>query len=62
LRFSLDHRVLVEPACGASLSVVYNEELRNKYLNNYKKVIVLVCGGSGVSIELVNKWKDMFNI
>jgi len=51
--FSYDHRVLVEPACGASLSVVYNN---SEIINSLKTVIVIVCGGIGVSIEKLEEW------
>ncbi|MFC1730723.1 pyridoxal-phosphate dependent enzyme [candidate division KSB1 bacterium] len=51
--FSYDHRVLVEPACGASLSVVYNN---SELINSLKTVIVIVCGGIGVSLEKLEEW------
>lgn len=55
-RFADDHRVLVEPACGAALSVIYDviEQLPKAPL------LVIVCGGIGISIdflaELVNRF------
>lgn len=60
IQFAEDHRLLIEPACGAALAVAYTERLRSKYLldNNIEGPIVLeVCGGSGVNIELLSKWK-----
>lgn len=48
-----DHRVMVEPACGASLSAVYNgcEALKGK-----QNIVVIVCGGVGVSISQLQQW------
>jgi len=54
LRFARDHRVLVEPACGASLAAVYQpvESLTGK-----RDILVVVCGGAGVSIEQLEHWR-----
>jgi L-serine/L-threonine ammonia-lyase len=46
VRFLEDHRVLVEPACGAALAVVYE---RSPCLEGYREILVIVCGGAGVS-------------
>jgi len=53
LRFADDHRVLVEPACGAALSTVYD---RAKPLEGVKPIVVIVCGGAGVSLGLLEQW------
>ncbi len=53
LRFADDHRILVEPACGAALSVVYD---RAKSLEGRAPIVVIVCGGAGVSRELLQEW------
>jgi len=54
LRFADDHRVLVEPACGAALAPVYAaaEPLRGK-----APVLVIVCGGAGVTREQMAAWE-----
>jgi L-serine/L-threonine ammonia-lyase len=63
VRFSQDHRILVEPACGAGLAVAYCKRLRDKLLIRIDGPIVLeVCGGSGVSLDLLYQWKMQFNI
>jgi L-serine/L-threonine ammonia-lyase len=54
-RFADDHRILVEPACGAALSAVYN---RAAPLTDLKDVLVIVCGGAGVNLELLGAWDD----
>lgn len=58
LRFSEDHRLLVEPACGASLAVVYE---KRPVLSQFKNLVVIVCGGSGVNLPLLAQWQLEFN-
>ncbi|WP_070885420.1 pyridoxal-phosphate dependent enzyme [Pseudomonas sp. D1-3] len=43
-----DHRTLVEPACGASLALLYGNKVSLGELDN---VLVIVCGGSTTTIE-----------
>jgi L-serine/L-threonine ammonia-lyase len=58
VKFAQDHRILVEPACGAALAVAYSERLRDVYLKHVQGPIVLeVCGGSGVNVDLLYEWK-----
>lgn len=45
-QFAHDHRILVEPACGAPLSLVYN---KNAILQSFSSILVIVCGGCNVS-------------
>ena len=47
-RFLDDHRVLVEPACGASLACVYDN---HPALADYRNVLVIVCGGATVTAQ-----------
>jgi L-serine/L-threonine ammonia-lyase len=58
-QFAQDHRLLVEPACGAALAVVYSERLREELLKDVGNgpIVIEVCGGSGVSLELLMQWK-----
>jgi len=62
VRFAKDHRMLVEPACGAALAVVYSERLRKSCLETVGDgpIVVEVCGGSGVDIDLLHGWKQEF--
>lgn len=81
VRFAADHRMLVEPACGAALAPVYSERLRGRLLRELgevqksekekdeedddgdrgcRAIVVEVCGGSGVSAELLMEWKKQF--
>ena len=54
LQFSIDHRVLVEPACGASLATLYNPV---EILKDKKNILAIVCGGAGVTISQLKAWK-----
>ncbi len=57
LEFSRDHRVLVEPACGASLAMLYDN---HPAIADAESVLAVVCGGIGVSIEqLEDWWRDL---
>lgn len=62
VRFAQDHRMLVEPACGAALAVAYNERLRNLYLQDVTEgpIVLEVCGGSGVNLDLLHQWKEEY--
>ena len=55
LQFLDDHRVLVEPACGASLAAVYahSELMRDK-----KNILVVVCGGVGANVAQLKQWSQ----
>lgn len=52
-RFADEHRVLVEPACGASLSAVYDNA---QSLAGLSPIVVIVCGGAGVNRQLLDEW------
>lgn len=56
-QFADDQRVLVEPACGAALALVYD---KNPDLIRYEKILIIVCGGCGVNLDLLEKWKIQF--
>lgn len=62
LDFAKDHRLLVEPACGAALAVLYSEPLRDQALLSdcQGPIVIEVCGGSGVDVTLLQHWKDQF--
>jgi L-serine/L-threonine ammonia-lyase len=55
LRFADDYRVLVEPACGAAIAAV---EQRAELLLGRDPVLVVVCGGAGVSLEQLRLWDE----
>ena len=47
-RFADEMRVLVEPACGASLAVMYENM---SILNKYRNIVIEICGGSKVHLN-----------
>jgi L-serine/L-threonine ammonia-lyase len=53
LRFMDDHRVVVEPACGASLAVAYDAAAS---LAHYSNVLVIVCGGVTATVAQLQSW------
>ncbi len=54
-RFVADHRIVTEPACGASLAAVYEGAPE---IADFESALVIVCGGAGVSIEQLQRWSD----
>ena len=48
LSFADDHRVVVEPACGAALALAYEGV---EVLRAARQVLLIVCGGAGVSYD-----------
>lgn len=52
-RFLADHRLLVEPACGASLALGYE---RSPALEEFHKILFIVCGGATATIEQIREW------
>jgi len=51
-RFLDDHRILVEPACGASLAVAYENAPE---LENFSNILVVVCGGATSTIDQIRE-------
>ena len=56
-RFLADHRIVVEPACGASLAVIYDGA---PDLEEFKSVLVVVCGGVAASVEQLQEWSNEY--
>lgn len=54
-RFLDDHRVLVEPACGASLAVAYSAA---EVLAPFTTILMIVCGGSTMSLAQMQEWQQ----
>ncbi|WP_281661345.1 pyridoxal-phosphate dependent enzyme [Microvirgula aerodenitrificans] len=55
-RFLTDHRILVEPACGAALAAVYEQATA---LAACRKVLVIVCGGATATIDQIRTWAGL---
>lgn len=58
-RFLDDHRILVEPACGVSLSTLYEN---SPLLGNARTVLVVVCGGIGISAAKLRKLQKTLHL
>ena len=52
-RFIEDHRLVVEPACGAALAAVYEQV---PALAPYRNVLVIVCGGVTATTQQLGQW------
>jgi L-serine/L-threonine ammonia-lyase len=53
-RFLFDHRVLVEPACGAAISLAYDPCV----LSQYNDVLIVVCGGATATLAQIREWSN----
>ena len=62
-RLADDERLLVEVACGVSVAVCYEEGLLKGLLpglGKEGKVVIVVCGGSNVSLEMLMEWRERY--
>lgn len=65
IKFTDEQRILVEPACGASLITVYDDNYYHQIqdlLGENKDIVVIACGGSVVSLEMILAWKQQFQL
>jgi L-serine/L-threonine ammonia-lyase len=53
-RFLHDHRVLVEPACGASLAIAYSKR-HHSALEGIGAPLVVICGGATTTLEKIRE-------
>lgn len=58
ITFLDDHRILVEPACGAALSLVYNNL---PLLHSFSSLLIVVCGGCVVSRKMLSHWQNLLD-
>lgn len=56
VKFLDDHRVVIEPACGASLSLVYSD---NAEIKGLQSVLVIVCGGATSTVGQIQEWSSI---
>lgn len=62
-RLADDERLLVEPACGVSVATCYDGRLNSTLvpgLNEDSKVVVVICGGSIISLEMLVEWRARY--
>jgi L-serine/L-threonine ammonia-lyase len=61
-RLADDERIIVEPACGVSVALAYDNRLPH-FLRGFdkdKKVITVVCGGSKISVDTLVQYKARY--
>lgn len=65
--FADDERIVVEASCGVSLATVYNDALRKDLFPDIRdeefrklNVVIVVCGGSNVTLEMLEKYKQTY--
>ncbi|XP_072103965.1 serine dehydratase-like isoform X1 [Mobula birostris] len=61
-RFLDDERMLVEPACGASLAAIYSGVIQSlqkegQLAKDLQPVVVIVCGGSSITMAQLKEYK-----
>ncbi|ETO03004.1 l-serine ammonia-lyase [Reticulomyxa filosa] len=54
--FLNDHKILVEPACAASLALVYQQ---HPVFQQFQHIVIEVCGGSGIDLQLLQNKVEM---
>lgn len=60
LWFLNEHKTLIEPACGATLAAVLPSEYLERHVKPGETAVVIVCGGSNVTFDMLNQWKRKF--
>jgi len=62
-RLADDERMLVELACGVNVALCYDgrlEKALGRKLASEDSVVVVVCGGSVVTLDMVARWREEF--
>lgn len=63
-RLADDERLLVEPACGVNVALCYDGQLKKLLpeLTAESKIVIVVCGGAAVTLELLMEWREKFGL
>ncbi|MBC3934308.1 pyridoxal-phosphate dependent enzyme [Undibacterium sp. CY7W] len=59
LQFANDMRSIVEPACGATLAVAYQNLPQ---IREFQRPLLVVCGGIAADLVKLSTWKTQFNL
>jgi L-serine/L-threonine ammonia-lyase len=64
INFTNHHHILVEPSCGATLSILYRDDKSSLkgFMEPDKLIVVIVCGGSGINLDLLTKYRQNFSL
>ena len=57
-RFLEDHRLLVEPACGAALALAYGAGSAGGALQGLQRPLFVVCGGATATLQQIQHWRQ----
>jgi len=67
-RFLDDHRMLVEPACGAAVAAIYGHVIQQLQSEGRlpakleRGIVLVVCGGMCVTSQMLADWKQQFGV
>ncbi|KAB1255786.1 L-serine dehydratase/L-threonine deaminase [Camelus dromedarius] len=66
-KFADDEKILVEPACGAALAAIYSKVVQKlqgegKLCTPLSSVVVIVCGGSNISLAQLQALKEQLGL
>lgn len=63
-RLADDERILVEPACGVNVALCYDGRLKTLLpeLTAETKVVIVLCGGACVTLEMLIEWREKFGL
>lgn len=68
VRFLEDMRILVEPACGATIVTAYNGDLKRhvgKGLSDEewatRNIVLVVCGGSNANMDVLQQYRETYS-
>ncbi|KAK5173576.1 catabolic L-serine/threonine dehydratase [Saxophila tyrrhenica] len=62
-RFADDERIMVELSCGVTVALCYGGRLERalgRPVRPDDKVVLIVCGGHGVTLGMIDQWKREF--
>jgi L-serine/L-threonine ammonia-lyase len=62
-RLADDERIMVEMACGVNVALCYDgrlEKALGRKVQKEDKVVIVLCGGSNVTVEMLGKWREEF--
>lgn len=62
-RLADDERIMVELACGVNTALCYDgrlEKALGRKVRKDEKIVIVVCGGSNVTIDMLARWKEEF--
>ncbi|KAF2876418.1 tryptophan synthase beta subunit-like PLP-dependent enzyme [Massariosphaeria phaeospora] len=62
-RLADDERIMVELACGVNVALCYDGRLERalgRPVRPHEKVVIVLCGGSNVTVDMLSGWREEF--